>query len=133
VSRACLAVGAVACGAAAGCDRPGPAAAGGKSVPGGDAARGRAIVASGVHGCTACHTIPDMPGPGGVVGPPLEGMARRGFIAGQLPNNANVLVAFLQEPSALVPNTGMPDVRLGLDEARDIAAYLYTLEPPHDP
>jgi cytochrome c2 len=99
-----------------------------KHVQDGDPARGRAIVAGGAYGCTACHTIPGL-APRGVVGPPLAGMARRAFIAGQLPNKPELLVAFLQNPPALVPNTGMPDVRLGLDEARDVAAYLYTLGP----
>jgi cytochrome c2 len=99
----------------------------------GDPARGRAIIASGVHGCAACHTIPDIRAPRGVVGPPLDGIARRGFIAGQLPNRPDVLVAFLQNPPALVPETGMPDVRLTLDEARHIAAYLYTLEASNEP
>jgi cytochrome c1 len=56
-------------------------------------------------------------------------MARRALIAGQLPNRPDVLVAFLQDPASLVPATGMPDVRLSLEDARHIAAYLYTLEP----
>jgi cytochrome c1 len=64
----------------------------------------------------------------GVVGPPLTGLARRGFIAGQLPNVPGVLIAFLENPAALVPNTGMPKVGLTPEEARHIAAYLYTLE-----
>jgi cytochrome c2 len=104
-----------------------------KQVPEGDPIRGRAIVASGAHGCTGCHAIPGIRGHGGVVGPPLGGMAHRSFIAGQLPNTPNVLVEFLQDPPALVPRTGMPDVRVSLEDARHIAAYLYTLEGPHDP
>lgn len=60
-------------------------------------------------------------------------MAGRGFIAGQLPNKPGVMVAFLQDPAALVPTTGMPDVGLSLDEARHIAAYLYTLDEPDAP
>jgi hypothetical protein len=43
------------------------------------------------------------------------------------------MVAFLQDPPALVPATGMPNVGLDLDEARHIGAYLYTLEQPGDP
>jgi cytochrome c len=39
-----------------------------------------------------------------------------------------VLVAFLQDPPALVPQTGMPNVGLTLEQARHIAAYLYSLE-----
>jgi len=94
----------------------------------GDPARGRRLVASGAHGCAACHTIPGIRAARGVVGPPLGGLARRSFIAGGLPNNASALVAFLQDPPAFVPNTGMPNVGLRLEEARDIAAFLSTLE-----
>ena len=97
-------------------------------VRGGDPARGRAIIASGVYGCAACHNIPGIRAPSGIVGPPLGGITQRGFIAGHLPNRPDVLVAFLQNPPALVPQTGMPDVGLGADEARHIAAYLYSLE-----
>ena len=97
----------------------------------GDPARGRAIIATGVHGCAACHIIPGIRFPAGIVGPPLGGLAQRGFIAGQLPNRTDVLVAFLQNPPALVPQTGMPNVGLTLEQAQHIAAYLYSLEPLH--
>ncbi len=43
------------------------------------------------------------------------------------------MLAFLQDPPSLVPQTGMPNVLLSLQQARDIAAYLYTLEPDSDP
>jgi cytochrome c2 len=99
-------------------------------VEGGDPARGQAILASGTHGCTACHAIPGIDTIKGVVGPPLAGLARRGSIAGQVPNRPGMLIAFLQNPPALVPETGMPDVGLTNEEARHIAAYLYTLEAP---
>jgi cytochrome c553 len=102
-------------------------------VRGGDPARGRAIIAAGVHGCAACHTIPGIPSPNGIVGPRLDGLSRRGFIAGQLPNRPDVLVAFLQDPPALVPQTGMPNVGLTGEQARDIAAYLYSLETSSAP
>ena len=117
----------------AACASRGPPDGRAPSVPDGNVTRGGTLIASGAGGCTACHAIPDMPGPGGVVGPPLAGIAERAFIAGQLPNKPDVLVAFLQDPPALVPATGMPDVRLSLDEARDIAAYLYTLGPRDAP
>ena len=104
-------------------------ASGRKMVRDGDPARGRAIVARGQYGCTACHTIPGIRSPQGIVGPPLEGFAERAFIAGQLPNTPDTLVAFLQDPAALIYRTGMPDVRIGLEGARHVAAFLYTLEP----
>ena len=93
----------------------------------GDAGRGRAIVASGEHGCAACHVIPGIRRATGIVGPPLGGLAQRCFLAGQLPNNLEVLVSFLRDPPALVPRTGMPNVGLDDREARDIAAFLMTL------
>ncbi len=124
-----LALLAVACLGMAGCDLFETASYEDKMVENGDPARGRALIASGVHGCTTCHAVPGMRGVRGVVGPPLDGLARRGFIAGQLPNVPGVLVAFLEDPPALVPDTGMPNVGLTPEEARHIAAYLYTLEP----
>jgi cytochrome c2 len=124
-----LALLAVACLVLAGCELSGTAPYADKVVKNGDPARGRALIASGVHGCTTCHTIPGLRGVRGVVGPPLDGLARRGFIAGQLPNVPGVLVAFLEDPPALVPDTGMPNVGLTPEEARHIAAYLYTLKP----
>jgi mono/diheme cytochrome c family protein len=101
-----------------------------KHVDDGDADRGLALVASGSYGCAACHAIPGIRFPKGNVGPPLDGMAGRGLIAGHLPNKPSVMVAFLQDPPALAPQTGMPNVGLTVEQARDIAAYLYTLEAP---
>jgi mono/diheme cytochrome c family protein len=104
-----------------------------KHVQNGDVSQGRALVANGRFGCAACHSIPGVDSPRGVVGPPLRGMARRAFIAGQLPNKPEVLVGFLRDPPALVALTGMPNVGLTADQARDIAAYLYTLESVDEP
>ncbi|MRX52258.1 c-type cytochrome [Paracoccus sp. S-4012] len=103
---------------------------GGAYIQGGDAMRGFALLETGAHGCQSCHAIPGIRAPRGVVGPPLAGMARRGFISGQLPNRTGVMVAFLRDPARLLPQTGMPDTHLTLDQARDMAAFLYTLEDP---
>lgn len=116
------------CGFSA-CDLSRTAALDNKQVYNGDPARGRAIVESGVYGCASCHTIPGIRAPRGVVGPTLDGMPQRSFIAGQLPNRPDVLVAFLQDPPSLVPQTGMPKVGVSVEESRDIASFLYTLEP----
>ena len=131
--RLSLALLAIVCFGMAGCDLFETTSYEDKAVENGDPARGRVIIASGVHGCTTCHAIPGLRGAQGVVGPPLDGLARRGFIAGQLPNVPGVLVAFLENPPVLVPNTGMPNVGLTPEEARHIAAYLYTLEPSDAP
>ncbi len=91
----------------------------------GDARRGKQLI-EGI-GCGACHVIGGIRSARGEVGPPLTGMARRSFIAGELPNNPANMVRWIQDPQAVEPNTAMPN--LGIDEraARDIAAYLYTL------
>jgi mono/diheme cytochrome c family protein len=115
--------------AAVGCDLA-PKPLNTKHVDDGNAERGLALVASGAYGCAACHAIPGIRFPRGNVGPPLAGMAGRSLIAGHLPNKPGVLVAFLQDPPALAPQTGMPNVGLTIEHARDIAAYLYTLEAP---
>jgi cytochrome c553 len=115
-------------GAGGASQRPSPASAVIVRPSAEDAAAGRALVASGAYGCAACHTIPDIRVPRGIVGPNLTGFARRPFIAGQLPNTFELLVAFLQNSPALVPKTGMPNVGLSADDARRIAAYLYTMD-----
>lgn len=131
MKRASMALAVLACLGSAGCDLSEPAAYDSKRVEGGDAARGFTLVSSGAYGCAACHVIPGIRTPRGVAGPALGGMAQRGFIAGQLPNKPGVLVAFLQNPPALVPATGMPNVGLTTEQAKHIAAYLYTLKQPN--
>lgn len=108
--------------------RDAPSGAPGERPPGAaDAARGRALVAGGAFGCTACHMVPGVRAPRGIAGPRLGGLNQKPLLAGQLPNNREVLAAFLQDPPALVPGTGMPNVGLRFEDARDIAAFLYTL------
>ncbi|MGE0260562.1 MAG: cytochrome c family protein [Alphaproteobacteria bacterium] len=125
-----VALAVLACFGLVGCDYFLKPALDNKFVQGGDPGRGLALIDGGAFGCAACHAIPGVSTPKGVVGPPLAGMARRGFIAGQLPNKPAVMVAFLQNPPALLPQTGMPNVGLTTEEARHMAAYLYTLQQP---
>jgi mono/diheme cytochrome c family protein len=121
------------CLASSGCDLSRAPGLDDKRVQNGDVSQGRALIADGRFGCAACHAIPGVHSPKGVAGPPLRKVAERAFIAGQLPNKPEVLVAFLRHPPALVAQTGMPDVGLTADQARDIAAYLYTLESVNEP
>lgn len=79
------------------------------------------------YGCGACHTIPGVAGADGVVGPPMNAIARRSFIAGKLRNTPDNLVRWIQHPQAINPGNGMPDMGVTESAARDIAAYLYTL------
>lgn len=95
-------------------------------VAGGDAQRGKVIVQQ--YGCVACHVIPGLPNPGSNVGPPLVWMAKRGYIAGVLPNTPENMLQWLQDPPGVDPRTAMPNLGITDDQARHIAAYLYTLE-----
>lgn len=91
-----------------------------------DAARGRAAIAR--HGCVACHVIPGIDSPGSNVGPPLDKVATRGYIAGVLANTPANMRRWLRDPPAVDPQTAMPNLHLSEQEASDIAAYLYTLQ-----
>jgi cytochrome c1 len=91
----------------------------------GDPDRGAVLVDA--EACGSCHVIPGRAVGKGVAGPPLSGFASRTIIAGLLPNRPAELVLWLQRPQAVAPGNGMPDVGLTPQQARDIAAYLYTL------
>lgn len=80
-------------------------------------------------GCVACHTFPDVKWPRGGLGPSLQGFARQGLIAGQLPNQPGVLMQFVRNAPGLLPGTAMPAITMTDQEARDVTAYLLTLQP----
>ena len=78
-------------------------------------------------GCGACHTVRKLGGPPGAVGPSLAGIAARAEIAGHLANQPDNMILWLQHPQKVAPGNGMPDQGIGQRDARDLAAYLYTL------
>ncbi|WP_075794359.1 c-type cytochrome [Massilia putida] len=92
---------------------------------GGDAATGKKLVTQ--YQCGACHKIPNVAGAGGLAGPDLEKFGRLSYIAGGIPNDPPRLVAWLLDPPALKPGTIMPAMGMTEQEARHMAAYLYTL------
>jgi cytochrome c2 len=79
-------------------------------------------------GCGSCHVIPGIDGARGLVGPPLDYMGKRVFIAGLLRNTPANMMTWLRDPQEVVPGNAMPDMGLSEEQARDITAYLYTLE-----
>ena len=91
----------------------------------GNEARGKKLL--GDLGCRTCHVIPGVRGPGGDVGPSLTRWAERQFISGRLVNRPTELVSWILNPLAIDPGTAMPAVGATVEEAEDIAAYLYTL------
>lgn len=96
-----------------------------RQVPGGDPERGAAAIQR--YGCGACHTVPGVPRAEGRVAPPLTDFADRAFVAGVLPNRPEALIRWIQDPPAVNPMTAMPNLGVDEEDARHIAAYLYTL------
>jgi cytochrome c2 len=95
-------------------------------VPGGNPDKGKALIAA--YGCGSCHVIPGVTNAQGTVGPPLYFWARRSIIAGEVPNNPDFLIRWIEMPQAIEPGTDMPNLGVTEGEARDMAAYLYTIQ-----
>lgn len=96
------------------------------ALTGGNPDRGRKLIPR--YGCQSCHTIPGVPGAEAKVGPPLAGLAGRAYVGGVLPNTPQNLMRWIQNAPAVDPLTAMPNVGVTQMDARDIAAYLYTLQ-----
>jgi cytochrome c oxidase assembly factor CtaG/cytochrome c2 len=92
---------------------------------GGDAEAGPQAIRK--YGCYACHTIRGVPGGIGLVGPTLNGIRHRSYIAGELPNTPENMMHWIQHPHAVEPQTVMPEMNVTEEDSRNIAAYLYTL------
>jgi cytochrome c len=80
------------------------------------------------YGCGSCHTIPGVPGAQGMTGPPLRKFAQRMYVAGVLTNTPEHLQTWIRDPKAVDKLTAMPRLFVTESDARDIAAYLYTLQ-----
>jgi cytochrome c1 len=93
---------------------------------GGDPERGKETIRQ--KGCPTCHTIPGIREATGLVGPALDRFSARVYVAGVLPNTPDNLVAWVRNPPGIDPLTAMPASGMSEAEARDVAAYLYTLE-----
>ncbi|WP_373047531.1 c-type cytochrome [Vulgatibacter sp.] len=110
--------------ALAGCDhfRDTPPA---RQVGDADPERGaKALVA---YGCSGCHFVPGIREATSWVAPPLHNYGERAYVAGVVSNNAENLVAWIRDPQAVNPRTAMPNLGVTEQDARNIAAYLYSL------
>ncbi len=94
-------------------------------MTGGSTARGREALRS--YGCMSCHAIPGVRGADALVGPPLAGIASRSYIGGVLSNTPEHMIQWLRNPPAIDSKTAMPNMNVTERDARDMAAYLYTL------
>jgi cytochrome c len=79
------------------------------------------------YGCITCHDIPGVPGAHATVGPPLEQIGLRTYIAGVLPNTPEHLSTWIQHPQLIHPGTAMPEMGVTPKDADDIAQYLEEL------
>jgi mono/diheme cytochrome c family protein len=78
--------------------------------------------------CATCHTIPGFVSARHHVGPPLEGIGTRAFIAGVIANTRQNMVRFLRNPRDIDPLSAMPAMGMTEQDAHDIAAFLATLD-----
>ena len=113
-----------AASAAPACTRPPSSTAAAMRPP--DRVRGATALTQ--YACSACHTIPGIAGSHPQVGPPLAGMARRTLIAGKLANTPENMVRWITRTHEVDPRTAMPSLGVAEEDARDMAAYLGTLD-----
>jgi cytochrome c2 len=112
LTSALLALGLAACGAE-------------KPMVAGDPERGRLLLRQ--FGCGGCHRISGVADAQGNVGPPLDGVARRVYLAGVVPNSPENMTRWVRAPRSFDAKTAMPDLGVGEEHAQDMVAYLYSL------
>lgn len=109
--------------AAAACEE---AKAAGPESFSGDARRGSDLVKQ--YQCGTCHDIPGVAGADGNVGPPLHRIGTRTYIAGYIQNSPDNMADWIEDPQRALPGNAMPRMGIPQKDARDIAAFLYTLK-----
>ena len=97
-----------------------------KAQPLGNPARGRLLIEH--FSCTACHVIPGIEGPRGMIGPSLQSIGTRTHIGGKVENTPATMARWIQNPQAFDPGNPMPALGINDADARDIAEYLFTLK-----
>lgn len=93
-------------------------------VVNGDPSRGAAAVYR--YGCGSCHSIVHIANAHGLVGPPLDNIRDRMYIAGMLENNPTNMQRWIRNPKSVNPRTAMPNLGVSAQDAADIAALLYS-------
>ncbi len=76
------------------------------------------------YGCPTCHVIPGVPGAVGKVGPSLDGLAQRSYLAGVLPNTPNDLQRWIMHPQQYRPGSAMPEMHVSAQDAAEFSNYL---------
>ena len=101
-------------------------AEGSRVVRGASPAAGRQQIIR--YGCGACHEVPGIKQANGLVAPPLDHFGKRGTIAGHFANTPDNLINWVHDPQTMLPGNDMPNLGVTRDEARNIAAYLESLQ-----
>lgn len=107
----------------AGCDRDDHRAI--RAITGGEPERGRVLIRT--LGCATCHIVPGVRDVEGLVGPPLERIASRAYLAGRIENTPENMLRWIRFPKSVDPETVMPQIEMTEQDGRDITSYLYTL------
>jgi cytochrome c len=79
------------------------------------------------YGCGSCHEIPHVAHANGNVGLPLSRVGSRVYIAGFINNSPENMALWIEDPQRVLPGNAMPNMGISPKEARDIAAFLYSL------
>jgi cytochrome c len=86
------------------------------------AERGRALLRH--YECWACHRIAGVGGATSDIGPPLDDVGKRAYLAGVLPNERANMARWIEKPQSIKPGSAMPDQGVTAADAQDMAAYL---------
>lgn len=95
-----------------------------EAITGGEAEHGRTMFIA--KGCGGCHTVRGVTQATGLVGPPLDGVAERAILAGRLENTPDNMKRWIFAPQSIEPGNAMPNLPMKEQDARDMAAFLYT-------
>jgi putative membrane protein len=96
-----------------------------RELTGGEPRRGPQAIRK--YGCDTCHVIPGVLTADATVGPPLNQIALRAYLAGRIDNTPENLIKWIRHPRSVDEKTLMPEMGVSAQDGRDIAAYLYTL------
>jgi|SRR5450755_923946 cytochrome c len=97
----------------------------GARLTGGAPEAGRTKLA--MRACGSCHVIPGVPRAEGKSAPSLAGWSGRRTFLNNVPNTPAELEKWLDKPSHRKPGTNMPDIALSPQDARDMTAYLFSI------
>lgn len=101
---------------------------GGGSGTGAGTGGGQAVELFKSKGCVACHTVAEVEGAVGTIGPVLDGLASRAELTSGLPVTKENVADWIRDPGAVKPGTVMPNLGLSEDEIDKLAGWLMTLK-----